>query len=91
MEWRTQLSALSSYAPIRVWRIDPFSYCPFGDFENPQCMGRVDFVDIPGAFTEIEGGLNVFDKSKCDVPFSVGVSSLVSLTHFPLFLQRESL
>jgi hypothetical protein len=29
-EWSLQLSALSSYAPIKIWRIDPFAYCPYG-------------------------------------------------------------
>ncbi len=28
-EWSLQLSALSSYAPIKIWRIDPFAYCPY--------------------------------------------------------------
>ena len=78
MEWRTQLSALSSYAPIRVWKIDPFSYCPHGDFENPECIGRVEFVDIPGAFTEIQANTtsHVFDINKCDMKFSVSVVGL---------------
>lgn len=49
--WQTQLSALSSYAPIRIWKIDPFGYCP-----NPDScgLGNVHFKDVPGAFTEIQ-------------------------------------
>lgn len=91
MEWRLQLSALSSYAPIRVWRIDPFGYCPHNTVENEKCgTGRVHYVDIPDAFTEIvpartaentegttpEESYNVFDIDKCNVPFSVAVVGL---------------
>ena len=79
MVWQTQLVALSSYAPIRIWKIDPFSYCPHGDVENPQCIGRVEFVDVPGAFTEIKvnsSNENVFDIRKCDMKFSVSVTNL---------------
>lgn len=76
-EWRTQLVALSSYAPIRIWRIDPFSYCPNGNVaENPQCIGNVKFTDVPGAFTEIDETMNVFDIRKCDMKFSVSVSHM---------------
>lgn len=80
-EWMLQLSALSSYAPIRVWRIDPFAYCP----DNSECggMGRVKFADIPDAFTDVlpEGyngtdTPNVFDVRKCFVPFAVSVVGL---------------
>lgn len=77
-EWRTQLVALSSYAPIRIWKIDPFSYCPHGDVTNPECIGRVHFVDIPGAFTEIKANTtsHVFDVNKCPMKFSVSVVGL---------------
>ncbi len=76
-EWRTQLAALSSYAPIRIWKIDPFSYCPHGNVaEDPKCIGRVKFADIPGAFTEVGDSINVFDIRKCDMKFSVSVTHL---------------
>lgn len=79
--WQTQLSALSSYAPIRVWKIDPFAYCPHGDDGTPNCgLGRVHFADIPGAFTEVsvegEKQINVFDIRKCHIPFAVSVTGL---------------
>ena len=53
-EWSLQLSPLSSYAPIRVWRIDPFAFCPKGRDGTENCgVGKVKFVDVPEAFTEI--------------------------------------
>jgi hypothetical protein len=83
MEWRTQLSVLSSYAPIKIWRIDPFAYCPAdASGVGEVCgIGRVHHAEIPDAFTKIipagEHGnaqaYNVFDVRKCDVPFSVSV------------------
>lgn len=81
MVWQTQLSALSSYAPIRVWKIDPFAYCPHGDDGSDNCgLGRVHFADIPGAFTEVavngETQVNVFDIRKCSIPFAVSVTGL---------------
>ncbi len=30
-EWSLQLSALSSYTLIKVWKIDPLAYCPLGN------------------------------------------------------------
>ena len=30
-EWSLQLSALSSDAPIKVWKIDSFAYCLLGN------------------------------------------------------------
>lgn len=89
-QWMMQLSALSSYAPIRVWRIDPFGYCPnwSPDGKTDRCsgMGKVHFVDIPDAFTDIRPNgfnettdgqdANVFDVRKCTVPFAVSVVSL---------------
>lgn len=35
--WQTQLSALSSYAPIRIWKIEPYVYCPRGDDGRDDC------------------------------------------------------
>lgn len=85
-EWCTQLSALSSYAPIRVWKIDPFAYCPHGNDGTANCgIGRVHFADVEGAFTDVkvqvqqEGDLeqtSVFDIRKCGVPFAVSVTGL---------------
>ncbi len=83
-----QLSALSSYAPIRVWKVDPFGYCPHlgGDgASSGECcsMGRVHFVDILEAFTQIvpagqseTEAYHVFDIQKCTVPFAVAVTGL---------------
>jgi len=86
-EWATQLSALSSYAPIKVWRIDPFAYCPAdGSGTGELCgIGRVRHAEIPDAFTRIvppddttgnAEAYNVFDIRKCNVPFAVSVVSL---------------
>lgn len=82
-EWCTQLSALSSYAPIKIWRIDPFAYCPADSSGAGEVcgIGRVHHAEIPDAFTRIvppgETGnaqaYNVFDIRKCEVPFSVAV------------------
>lgn len=81
-EWCTQLSALSSYAPIKVWKIDPFAYCPHGQDGSEQCgIGRVHHAEIPEAFTKImpagatgnAEAYNVFDVRKCTVPFAVAV------------------
>jgi hypothetical protein len=75
--YKTQLSALSSYAPIRIWKIDPYTYCPVGDDGTKGCNpGHVSFVDIPGAFTNKDDSKNVFDFDKCDIPFSVEVTQL---------------
>lgn len=84
-EWSLQLSALSSYAPIKVWRIDPFAYCPYGTDGTDRCgIGRVHYANIPDAFTEIvpagekgnAAAYNVFNSQKCEVPFSVAVVGL---------------
>ena len=82
-----QLSALSSYAPIKIWKIDPFAYCPAdASGKSETCgMGRVHHFDIPDAFTNIvppgadpdhPEAYNVFDIRKCNVPFSVAVVSM---------------
>ena len=80
MDAYLQYSALSSYAPIRVWKIDPYIYCPNGADGTTECEpGHVGFVDIPDAFTEIQVNKTdtyIFDANKCDVPFSVAVTSL---------------
>jgi hypothetical protein len=77
-EWSMQLSALSSYAPIRIWKIDPYTFCPLGDDGTKECApGHVDFRDIPGAFTETNNeGMHIFDIQKCTIPFAVAVTSL---------------
>lgn len=85
-EWATQLSALSSYAPIKIWRIDPFAYCPSDASGNSETcgIGRVHHAEIEDAFTRIvppgETGnaeaYNVFDIRKCGVPFSVAVAGM---------------
>ena len=81
-EWSLQLSALSSYAPIKIWKIDPFAYCPHGHDGTEMCgIGRVHHAEVPDAFTKIvpagqEGNAeayNVFDARKCTVPFAVAV------------------
>jgi hypothetical protein len=73
----TQLAALSSYAPIRIWKIEPYIFCPAGDDGRPGCgPGHVDFKDIPDAFTDISEGSHVFDLGKCNISFSVMVTNL---------------
>jgi hypothetical protein len=74
--WKTQLVALSSYAPIRIWKIDPYARCPVGDDGTPQCApGHVDFVDIPNAFTS-RGREDVMNFDRCNESFSVEIFSL---------------
>ena len=77
-DWRLQLSAISSYAPIRIWKINPYVFCPQGNDGSADCgPGNVKFKDIPDAFTDItESGGNVFNLSQCYNPFSVEVSNL---------------
>jgi uncharacterized protein YqgC (DUF456 family) len=76
--WKTQLSALSSYAPIRIWKIDPYSYCPVGEDGSTKCApGYVDFVDVPGAFTDLRSTTgDVFDFTNCAKTFAVEVTGL---------------
>lgn len=84
-----QLSALSSYAPIKIWKIDPFAYCPSdASGQSETCgIGRVRHVEVEDAFTNIlpkgaEGKpddgkkYSVFDVRKCEVPFAVAVVGL---------------
>jgi hypothetical protein len=81
-----QLSALSSYAPIKIWKIDPFAYCPSdASGASETCgIGRVHHAEVEDAFTKIvpagENGnadaYNVFDVRKCNVPFAVAVVGL---------------
>lgn len=85
--WKTQLSALSSYAPIRVWKINPYIFCPIQDdgSSTASCAaaaaGTIRFVDIPDAFTQIVNGTegdisNVFDISQCTRSFAVKVTGI---------------
>jgi hypothetical protein len=77
MRWLTQLSALSSYAPIRIWKIEPYIYCPVGNDGRVGCEpGHVAYKDIPDAFTEVNDGKHVFDIQKCSTSFSVMVTRL---------------
>lgn len=79
--WALQLCPISSYAPIRIWKIDPFVYCPEDASGNSEScgVGLVSYADVPDAFTEIipvgEDGTptNVFSSQKCNVPFAVSV------------------
>jgi hypothetical protein len=74
--WKTQLSALSSYAPIRIWKIDPYVYCPVGDDGTQKCApGHVDFRDVPGAFTDLNPD-SIFDFTNCEKNFSMEVTAL---------------
>jgi hypothetical protein len=74
--WKTQLVALSSYAPIRIWKIDPYARCPVGDDGTPNCApGHVAFIDIPNAFTQ-RGKEDVMNFDRCNESFAVEVSSL---------------
>lgn len=85
--WKTQLSALSSYAPIRVWKINPYIFCPLQDdgTSAASCAaaaaGTIRFVDIPDAFTQIVNGTDgdlssVFDISQCTRSFAVKVTGI---------------
>jgi hypothetical protein len=76
--WQLQLSALSSYARIRIWKIDPYEYCPIGPDDTPNCAsGHVAKVDIPDSFLDVYNDTGtVFDYRKCVTPFSVAVTGL---------------
>lgn len=41
--------------PIKVWKIDQFTYCPLGnDSSTEQCgFSKVHIVKIPDAFTQV--------------------------------------
>ena len=78
-DWQLQLSALSSYAPIRVWAINPYVYCPRGDDGTVACgPGNVKFATIPDAFTDLNQatGKSVFNLDQCTRSFSVAVTNL---------------
>jgi len=77
--WKTQLSVLSSYAPIRIWRVDPFQSCSvkarLGGVCNPEKGNK--YIDVPDAFTERnERGEQVFDLFSCNRTFAVSVDNL---------------
>jgi hypothetical protein len=78
--WKTQLAALSSYAPIRIWKVKPYVFCPKGIDGRSGCeneVGRAESVKIPGAFTEMnERGESVFNINQCYRPFAVKVTSI---------------
>ena len=83
--WLTQLVALSSYAPISIFKIEPFAYCPHGPTtqQGGDCgFGRVEYAKVPGAFTEVDTDpetgepYNVFHMSQCWKPFAVAVTNL---------------
>jgi hypothetical protein len=44
--YKTQLSALSSYAPIRVWKIDPYARCPVGNDGTPKCAPGTSTIRV---------------------------------------------
>lgn len=79
-DWKTQLSALSSYAPIRIWKVKPYVFCPKGIDGRSGCeneVGRAESVKIPGAFTDMnQRGESVFNINQCYRPFSVKVTSI---------------
>jgi hypothetical protein len=54
-DWSLQLSALSSYAPVKVWNIDQFAYCQLSNDGSTEQygFGKVHSVEIPDAFTQI--------------------------------------
>lgn len=75
-EGNLQLSVLSSYARIRIWKVSPFGYCPYGDDGTEMCSpGRVKYVDIPGSFLD-DGDLEDFNLDKCTMQYTVEVTSL---------------
>lgn len=77
-EWRTQLSALSSYASIRIWRVDAYAFCPHGvGTGTPECLlpPTVPSVEVPNAFTA-ETGWDTYDIRNCERAFAVAVESI---------------
>lgn len=71
--------ALSSYAPPRVWRINPYVDCPFGMDGRQHCgSGGVSQFTIANGFTDLldENTTNVLSAERCDAPFAVEVSQL---------------
>lgn len=73
---KTQLSPISSYAPIRVWEVDAYVFCPRGDDGRLECTpGKgVRSARIPNAFTDTS--TSVFSLDQCYRQFSVHVSSI---------------
>ena len=78
-DWQLQFSALSSFAPIRIWIINPFVYCPQGDDGRLDCkqQSKVRSVKIDDAFTEVKAANEtVFNIQQCSRLFVVEVSHL---------------
>lgn len=75
MEGNLQLSALSSYARIRIWKVDPYNYCPYGNDGTERCApGAVKSIDIPGSFLDFD--LEAFHLDKCSYQYTVAVTSM---------------
>lgn len=71
-----QLQVLSSYGGVRLWRIEPFTYCPVGDDGRPGCgPGHVRFVDLPSPMLGA-GVDSPNDATGCLREFTVKVTSL---------------
>lgn len=71
-----QLQVLSSYGGVRVWRIEPYTFCPVGDDGRPGCgAGHVRFVDLPDPMLD-NSAEPVNDPARCGREFTVRVTSL---------------
>lgn len=71
--------ALSSYAPPRIWRINPYVDCPFGMDGRQHCdSGGVSQFTIANGFTDLldEDATNILSAERCDAPFAVEVLQL---------------
>lgn len=85
MQGRLQLSALSSYAGIRVYKINPFSYCAAGDDGTEACADEeAGWVEVPGGYTG--SFAQVFDQANCRTKFSVAVTSMELLDDHNIIL-----
>ena len=76
---RLQLAALSSYAPVAVFKTNPYVYCPKGDDGRPDCRSdaRVLKRRIGTAFTELNfNGTSVFNANVCERTFTVAITNL---------------
>lgn len=83
---RLQLSALSSYAAIRVFRIDPYGYCASGDDGSQECSEQTGVsVKVPGGY--FNSNLNTpFHAESCQEKFSVSVTGMEVLDDYNIVL-----
>jgi len=70
-----QISVLSSYSPVRIWKINPYSYCPGGDNGGKMCHEQhAEHVDVPGAY--LPNATSVFDAQDCTRDIALAVTSM---------------